>query len=63
MKLFIHARVTLKYLNFKREDEFKRFVVYFHCFSDNCCQATAGGNEIDPNLNHHDHLFKGSLDL
>ena len=23
MKLFIHARVTLKYFNFKREDEFK----------------------------------------
>ena len=23
MKLFIHARVTLKYFNFKRENEFK----------------------------------------
>ena len=66
MKLFIHVRVTLEYFNFKRENEFKRFVVYFHCFSDNCCRATAGGNEINPHLNvlnRHDHSFKGSLDL
>ena len=27
------------------EDEFKRFAVYFYCFSDNCSRATAGGNE------------------
>ena len=44
MKLFIHARVTLEYFNFKRENEFERFVVYFHCFSDNCGRVTAGGN-------------------
>ena len=24
---------------------------------------TAGGNEIDSHLNHHDYLFKGLLDL
>ena len=28
MKLFIHPRVTLEYFNFKRENEFERFVVY-----------------------------------
>ena len=61
--LFIHTHVTLKYFNFKRENEFERFDVYFYCFSDNCCRATAGGNEIDPYLNRQDHLFKGSLDL
>ena len=62
--LFIHARATLEYFNFKRENEFKRFrVVYFYCFSDKCCQVTAGGNEIGPHLNHHGHSFKGLLDL
>ena len=61
--LFIHVRVTLKYLHFKRENEFKICVVYFYCFSDNCCRAVAGGNEIDPHLNRHDHSFKGLLDL
>ena len=61
--LFIHARVTLKYFNFKRENKFKICVVYFYCFSDNCCRAVVGGNEIDPHLNHHDHSFKGLLDL
>ena len=39
--LFIHACVTLEYFNFKRENEFERFVVYFYCFNDNCCWATA----------------------
>ena len=63
MKLFMHARVTLEYFNFKRENEFKRFVVYFHYFSDNCYRATAGGNEIDPHLNRHNHWFKGLLNL
>ena len=60
---FIHARVTLEYFNFKTENEYERFVVYFYCFSDNCCRATAGGNEIDPHLNRHNHSFKGSLNL
>ena len=46
--LFIHAHVTLEYFNFKRENRFKRFAVYFYCFSDNFCQATAGGNGSDP---------------
>ena len=63
MKLFVHVRVTLEYFNFKSENEFKRFVVYFHCFSDNCCRETAKGNAIDPNLNRHDHSFKGLLNL
>ena len=45
MKLIVHARITLEYFNFKRENEFKRFVVYFYCFSGNCCRATVGGNE------------------
>ena len=36
MKLFIHARVTLEYFNFERENELKDFCVYFHYFSDNC---------------------------
>ena len=27
--LFIHARATLEYFNFKMENEFERFVVYF----------------------------------
>ena len=36
--LFIHARVTLEYFSFKRENVFKRFVIYFYCFSDNCCR-------------------------
>ena len=62
MKLFIHARVTLKHFSFKRENEFKSFVIYFHCFSDNCCLATAGGNGINPHMNRHNHSFKGSLD-
>ena len=57
--LFIHALVTLEYFNFKRENKFKSFVVYFYCFNDNCFQVTVGGNEIDP---CHDHSFKGSLD-
>ena len=43
--LFIHARVTLEYFNFKTENELERFVVYFYCFSDNCCRVTARGNE------------------
>ena len=60
---FIHACITLEYFNFKRENEFKRFVVYFYCFSDNFCWATAGGSEIGLHLNCHGHLFKGSLDL
>ena len=63
MKLFIHALVTLEYFNLKRKYEFKRFIVYFHCFSNNCCLVTAGGNEINPHLNHYDHSFNGSLDL
>ena len=46
--LFIHACVTL---DFKRENGSKRFGVYFYCFSDNCCRATAGGNGSDPHLN------------
>ena len=46
--LFIHAHVTLEYFNFERENRFKRFVVYFYCFSDNCCQAIAGRNGTDP---------------
>ena len=29
----------------------------------NCCRMTAGGNEIDQHLNHHNHSFEGSLDL
>ena len=60
---FIHAHVTLEYFNFKRENGFKRFAVYFYCFSDNCCQGTAGGNGSDPHLNRHDHSFNDSLDL
>ena len=40
--LFIHASVTLEYFNFKRENEFERFVIYLYCFSDNCCRMTAG---------------------
>ena len=63
MKLFIHTRVTLEYFNFKREYEFKRFIVYFHCFSDNWCRVTVSGKGINPHLNRHDHSFKGSLDL
>ena len=65
MKLFIYACVTLEYFNFKRENEFKSFVVYFYCFSNNCCRAATGGNEIGPHPNRpgHSHLFKGSLDL
>ena len=47
--LFIH--VTLENFNFKMENGFKRFAVYFYCFSDNCCRATAGGNGSDPHLN------------
>ena len=37
----------MEYFNFKslRESEFERFAIYFNCFSDNCCQETAGGNE------------------
>ena len=31
--------------------DLKRFAVYSYCFSDNCCQATAGGNGSDPHLN------------
>ena len=61
--LFIHACVTLEYYNFKRENKFKKFVVYFYCFSDNCCHAIVGGNEIDQHLNRHNHLFEASLDL
>ena len=61
--LYYTCTVTLEYFNFKRENEFERFVVCFYCFSDNCCWATAGGNEIDPQLNRHDHSFKGSLVL
>ena len=59
--LFIHAHVTLEYFNFKRKNEFKRFVVYFYCFSDKCWLAIAVGNEIDPYLNRHDHSFKFGL--
>ena len=61
--LFIHAHVTLKYFNFKRENEFKRFAVYFYWFSDNCCRAIAGGNGSDPHLNRHNHSFSDPLDL
>ena len=61
--LFIHAHVTLKYFNFKRENEFKRFAVYFYWFSDNCCRTTAGGNGSDPHLNCHNHSFSDPLDL
>ena len=60
MKLFVHTRVTLQYFNFKGRMNLKGLL---HSFSDNCCRVTAGGNEIDPYLNHHDHSFKGSLDL
>ena len=63
MKLFIHAHVTLEYVNFKSENEFKRFVVYFYYFSNNCYQANASGNEIALYLNHHNRSFEGSLDL
>ena len=62
MKLLYACKCNTEYFNFKRENEFKRFVVFFHCFSDNCCRATAGGNEIDPHQSSH-HLFKGSLEL
>ena len=55
--LFIHARVTLEYFNFKRENRFKRVAVYFCCFSNNCCRVTAGGNGSDPHLNRHDPTF------
>ena len=61
--LFIHACVTLEYFNFKSENEFKKFIVCFYCFSYNCCKATARGNEFNPHLNCHAHSFKGSLDL
>ena len=55
MKLFIHARVTLEYFYLQKESKFKRFDVYFHCFSDNCYRVTAGGNEIDLHLSRHDN--------
>ena len=55
--LFIHAHVTLEYFNFKRENGFKRIAVYFYCFGDNYCRATAEGNGSDPHLNRHDHSF------
>ena len=38
--LFIYARVTLEYFNFKRENVFKRFGSAITA----CCRATAGGN-------------------
>ena len=59
MKLFIHACVTLEYFNLNRENDFERLVVYFYCFSDNCCRVTAGGNKIAPHLNHHRSFVKG----
>ena len=62
--LFIHARVTLEYFNFKRENEFERFVVYFYCFSNNCCQATAEEmKSIHIWIIMIIRQFKGSLDL
>ena len=58
MKLFIHARVTVEYFNFERENEFKRFLSIFIA-----SVITAGVNEIDSHPNRHDHSCKGSLDL
>ena len=66
MKLFLHAHVKLEYVNFRREIEFKRFGLVSTStasISDNCCQATAEENEINPHLNRHDHSFKDLLDL
>ena len=43
--LFIHARVTLEYFNFKRENVFKSLVSTFIASAITaCCRATAGGN-------------------
>ena len=43
--------------NFERENTFKRFAIYFYCFSDNCCRAIAVGNGSDPHMNRHDPAF------
>ena len=55
--LFIHACVTLKYFNLKRQNEFKRFVVYIYCFSDikTAVERVLEEMRLVP--------FKGSLDL
>ena len=58
MKLFIHARITLEYVNFEKENKFKSFLSIFIASA-----ITAGVNEIDPHMNRHDHSCKGSLDL
>ena len=58
MKLFIHTRVTLEYFNFKRPNKFKSLLSISITLA-----MTARGNEIDPHLNRHNHLFKGSLNL
>ena len=43
--LFLHARVTLEYFNFKRENEFKGLVsTSIASAITACCRATAGGN-------------------
>ena len=55
-----YSQVTLEYFYFKRQNEYKRLVVYIYCFfSDNCCWTTAGGSEDDAYLNVYDHSFSG----
>ena len=68
--LFIHARLTMEYFNFKKRMNFKGLL---STSSDTCCGATAGGNDETSkwkrstseraHLNHHDCSFNGLLDL